>query len=118
MWIVEGGTDALALHDIALRKNEPRPTVIVSGGAGARAFIALPHIQLLLTTADKVVVACDRERDADTQVKTDNAHAKQVDLMLAIGVVAQTWMPPVGCKDIAELNAKQLADRKFANWTN
>ena len=106
VWIVEGGTDALALHDIAMRDNKPRPTVIVSGGAGARAFIDMPHIQLLLKTADKVVVACDREKSAETQSKTDDAHVKQVERLASIGVVAKTWMPPVGCKDVVELNSK------------
>jgi hypothetical protein len=67
----------------------------------------MPHIQLLLKTVDKVVVACDREKSAEVQAKTDDAHAKQVERLANIGVVSQTWMPPVGVKDIAELNAEQ-----------
>jgi hypothetical protein len=117
VWIVEGGTDALALHDIASRNGQPKPTVIVSGGAGARAFIEMPHIQLLLKTADKVVVACDREKSAEVQAKTDDAHAKQIEKLTSIGVLAQTWMPPEGVKDIAEFNvAQQTKAREAEHW--
>jgi hypothetical protein len=114
VWIVEGGTDALALHDIASRNGQPKPTVIVSGGAGARAFIDMTHIQSILKSADKVVVACDREKSADVQSKTDDAHAKQVEKLASIGVIAQTWMTPVGVKDIAEFNVAQQTKAREA----
>ena len=44
-WIVEGGTDALALRDIALRQGDAPPTIIVSGGANAVSFLQRPHIK-------------------------------------------------------------------------
>jgi hypothetical protein len=69
----------------------------------------MPHIQLLLKTSDKVVVACDREKSAEVQAKTDDAHAKQIEKLTSIGVLAQTWMPPEGVKDIAEFNVVQLS---------
>ena len=109
VWIVEGGTDALALHDIAMREHKPRPTVIVSGGAGARAFIDIPHIQSIIKQlALKIVIALDNEKDEETQIKTNAAHQKQRERLADLcNVVAQTWMPPEGFKDLAELNALQ-----------
>ena len=40
VWIVEGATDALSIHDLHRLAGKPTPTVIVSGGAGQKAFIA------------------------------------------------------------------------------
>ena len=63
LWIVEGGVDALALHDIAKRKGAEPPTVIVSGGAGVLSFFDNPEIKEKIKAAAVVVVAKDNEKD-------------------------------------------------------
>jgi hypothetical protein len=107
VWIVEGGTDALALHDIAVRTGQLRPTVIVSGGAGALSFMDMPHIQQILKSAERVTVAFDREKSLAVQDKTDDGHKKQIEKLASLGVAVRAWAPPEGVKDIAELNAEQ-----------
>ena len=61
VWIVEGGVDALAARDLAMRRGKAPPTVLVSGGAGVRCFLDHPTVQTLLLHADSVVVVRDNE---------------------------------------------------------
>jgi hypothetical protein len=77
VWIVEGGTDALAMHAIAKRRGQLPPTVIVSGGANVRSFLQTPEIQARLRTAERVTIAHEKEKDAQTQAQTDAEHSKQ-----------------------------------------
>lgn len=110
IWIVEGGVDALALHDIAKRSGKEPPTVIVSGGAGVLSFFDNPEIQEKIRAAAVVVVAKDNEKDADTQAKTDAQHARQVERARELNPDAQVidWKPQAAeIKDIAALNEYQ-----------
>lgn len=110
LWIVEGGVDALALHDIAKRKGAEPPTVIVSGGAGVISFFDNPEIQEKIRAASVVVVAKDNEKDTEVQAKTDVLHSKQVERAKQLNPDAQVldWKPQAPeIKDIAALNEYQ-----------
>lgn len=100
VWIVEGGVDALALH--TLYPIDP-PTVIVTGGAGSKAWLEQPHIAARLERAQVVVVATEREKDADTQARTDTQHQAQADSIRRYCDEVVVWNPPPGIKDLAEL---------------
>ncbi len=109
VWIVEGGTDALAVQDREGGDGQP-PTVVVTGGAGVRSFLDQPAIQTLLCKATRVVIACENEKDAETQARTDAHHAQQRDRVCGIapGADVQLWRPPAGCKDVAQLHARTV----------
>ncbi|MBE0471977.1 MAG: relaxase/mobilization nuclease domain-containing protein [Methyloprofundus sp.] len=110
VWIVEGGVDALALHDIAKRKGAELPTVVVSGGAGVLSFFDNPEIAEKIRAAAVVVVAKDNEKDAGTQAKTDAMHSKQAERAREINPGAQVvdWKPGLpDIKDVAALNEYQ-----------
>jgi hypothetical protein len=79
VWIVEGGVDALALHDICIRQGRDLPSVIVSGGSNVLSFIDNPSVSLLLKGAVRLSVSCEREKDDETQSKTLAAHSKQLE---------------------------------------
>ncbi|HQT42821.1 MAG TPA: relaxase, partial [Halothiobacillus sp.] len=109
VWIVEGGSDALALHDIAKRQGRPQPTVIVSGGANVRSFLEQVEVQAILKQAERVTIAGENERDEATQKRTDEAHQKQVQRVKEItGRAVKSWTPKqyLG-KDLAEMNYRQ-----------
>jgi hypothetical protein len=105
--IVEGGIDALAVHDLSKRQGRPLPTVIVAGSSGAQEFLNRPHVQNILKNADLVTVAYENEARADVQEKTDAGHDRQVAKireLVPAGSTVQEWRPPAGCKDVADLN--------------
>lgn len=109
VWIVEGGTDALALHEMARRSGERPPTVLVSGGANVRVFLETPEVQELLRRADRVTIAREREADPAKQVQTDAAHDQQRDRVREItGREVRDWRPPEGSKDLAAHNLRQM----------
>lgn len=110
IWIVEGGVDGLAAHDLAKRRGKPPPTVVVSGGATVRVFLENPTVQTLLLRADSVVVARDNEGAAGKQAETDSAHDRQIARIEALRGHCADWRPPVGVKDVAELNLREGAD--------
>ncbi len=112
VWIVEGGADALALRDMARRQSKTPPTVIVSGGANVRSFLERAEVQAILRRAERVTIAGENEKDADTQARTDAAHAEQARRVAEItGRDAQTWTPkPDHGKDLADLNARQAEE--------
>ena len=100
--IVEGGVDALAAHELARRRGEQPPTVIVSGGAGVFKCFDRQAIHDALRRAERVLVAFERENDGDTQAKTDAGHMRQIKRIKEItGRQAQRWDPPAGVKDLA-----------------
>ena len=110
LWIVEGGIDALALHDLAKLSNKPEPEVIVSGGSGVKSLFDNPDIQEKIKTARRVVVAGENEKNADVQAKTDAQHQAQIELIKAINASAEViyWKPQAAeIKDIAALNEYQ-----------
>lgn len=107
IWIVEGGSDALALW--TLYAKEDWPTVIVSGGANCRAFIEEPNINKLISHAERITIACENEKDQETQAKTDQQHAKQAELLRKYCSKVELWKPKNGVKDLADylINKKE-----------
>ena len=109
--VVEGGTDALAAHDIARRAGRPAPTVLVSGGANVRSWIETSWVQKILSVAKKITVCFEREDSAEKQAKTDLAHEKQIQRLQEVCSAQVTgWMPPEGIKDMAALNLHQVQE--------
>jgi hypothetical protein len=109
VWIVEGGVDALAARDLAIRRGKAPPTVLVSGGAGVRLFLDNPTVQTLLLRADAVVVARDNEATEKNQAETDAGHDRQIARIKALRGSCADWRPPRGVKDVAELNGRGQA---------
>ena len=107
VWIVEGGVDALAARDLAKRRGKAPPTVWVSGGATVRCFLDNPTVQTLLLHADSVVVVRDNECTAKKQAETDAAHDLQMARIRELRGNCADWRPPVGVKDVAELNGRE-----------
>lgn len=103
VWVVEGGMDALAVMDWYRSHVMAAPDIIVSGGAGVRAFLDRPHVQSILKQSATVYVCLENEKTGETQRSTDSYHEKQIDKICALGcetVIA--WTPPFGSKDIAD----------------
>ena len=109
VWIVEGGVDALAARDLARRRGKAPPTVLVSGGATVRCFLDNPTVQTRLLHADAVIVVRDNERTAQKQAETDAAHDRQIARIRELRGACADWRPPVGVKDVAELNQRERA---------
>jgi hypothetical protein len=100
--IVEGGVDALAAHELARRRGEKPPTVIVSGGAGVLKCFDRPDVRDVLKRAHRVVVAFEREKNRDIQARTDSGHIRQIERITEItGRDVERWDPPAGVKDLA-----------------
>lgn len=110
VWIVEGGTDALALHDIAKRSGHQPPTVIVSGGANVRSFLERDYVQAILKRAEHVTVAGENEKNPEAQARTDAGHQKQSQRVREItGREVREWTPkPEQGKDLADMNQTLL----------
>jgi hypothetical protein len=109
VWIVEGGVDALAAQDLAIQRGKAPPTVIVSGGATVRCFLDSPTVQTLLLHAAAVVVVRDNESTEQRQAETDAAHDRQIARIRELHGACADWRPPVGVKDVAELNQRERA---------
>lgn len=108
LWIVEGGADALALHDIAKRREKEPPTVIVTGGANVCVFLDNPAILDRIKKSNKIYVSYEREDNEEAQIRSDAGHDKQIlKINESTGQKAQKW-EPVTCKDIAELNIQDI----------
>ena len=108
IWIVEGGTDALALQSLSKRQGKLPPAVIISGGSNVRSFLDNQSVQEMLKKANSVTVALEVEKDAATQEKTDSAHQLQIDKIAGITCrPVMAWKPPAG-KDIADFNKIEL----------
>ena len=107
VWIVEGGIDALAVSDWHhhYHPDHAGPIIIVSGGAGVRGFLDMPHVQEVLRQAESVMVTKDREKSSEVQSRTDADHEKQIMKIREIvgdSVTVTEWVPPQGCKDVAD----------------
>lgn len=102
MWIIEGGVDALAAHDLAKRRGKVPPTVLVSGGATVRCFLENPMVQTRLLHAEQVIVARDNESTERKQAETDAAHDRQIDRIRELRGRCGDWRPPARVKDVAE----------------
>lgn len=118
--VVEGGINALAVRDMAIRRGEEPPTIVATGGVGVRKWITQnPALKDILERADSVTVMGEREIGADgkpdpiKQGKTDAARQQLADAIAGVrqGEVPGITMPPVGCKDVADWNrANQQPD--------
>lgn len=112
VWVVEGGTDALAAHTLARRHGRPVPSVLVTGGANVKSFLETNWVQKILQFAKKIVLAFEHEKDAETQAKTDAEHeaqALQIERLTGLQVVR--WKPANPAhKDVAALNMAELQD--------
>ena len=113
VWIVEGGVDALALHDLAKKREQEPPTVIISGGANVKSFLERESIQELIKDADKVTVALDLEISGDIQLKTDKGHQRQIarlgELVSDKEKIKQ-WKPSLeNGKDLSQLLMKEVS---------
>lgn len=106
IWIVEGGVDALALHDLANQRGQQPPTVIVSGGSNVRGFLEMPHIRDMLERADRITIAAEREKSKEVQAKTDAQRKKLEEELERLTRKKPTiWTPPHGVKDMAEYHS-------------
>jgi hypothetical protein len=116
VWIVEGGVDALAVQDAARSRGKTPPTVLVSGGAGVRSFLDREAIQALLRCAQRIVIACDHEKDAEIQARTDAQHQQQAARvrLLAPSADVRLWHPPAGHKDVAQWHQRLAVSSDIA----
>lgn len=111
--VVEGGFDALALHDLYRAEGRPTPTVITTLGAKLTKFVDSPCVQDVLEKAEKITVWREHEKNADVQKKTDTGHAKQITAISEfltdhrISAILQEAMPPSESKDLADMNQQR-----------
>lgn len=107
VWVVEGGTDALALHSMFRRLGRALPTVIVSGGSNVLSWVK--RCGEALANAVRVVLATEHERDAETLAKVEAGRAKQVaEIEEVIGEKPEIWTPPEASKDLADYHLAKL----------
>lgn len=113
--VVEGGINALAARDIAVRAGQEPPTVIATGGVGVRKWVRDNAVlRDLIERADQVEIWGEREvrdgrPDATKQAETD-ARRDQLATEIAAarqGELPDTVMPPPGVKDAADWNRVQ-----------
>jgi len=107
VWIVEGGVDALALHDLTKRAGQPPPTVIVSGGANVLRFITRDTVQALLKQAAQVTIAGEIEKNSTVQMKADAGHKKQAQRVAEVSKAKVLHWTPAKDKDLAEMNYRE-----------
>ena len=69
----------------------------------------LTPTQTLLLHADSVVVVRDNEATEKKQAETDAAHDRQIARIRELRGTCADWRPPVGVKDVAELNGRERA---------
>lgn len=112
--VVEGGTDALALHDLAARRGLEPPTVIVSGGAGVRRWGDNEAVKTALRGAERVTVWRDVENTQEKQLKTDAAHEKQAEMIREINPAADVRLGTPKGKDLAEQNQAEAQRQREA----
>lgn len=106
VWIVEGGVDALALHEIAKAQDRPTPNVIVSGGANVRSFFENEQVRDLLKNASGVVVAGENEKNHETQSRADAGHTAQMQRAAELtNAQVSERKPPEGFKDLGAMAA-------------
>lgn len=113
LYIVEGGVDALALRDLAMRRAKRPPTAIISGGAMVRKFLANDKVKNLIANAERICVMCENESSEITQGKTDRQHALQADEVRALapgGCQVMVRWPRAGSKDVAEQNRSEARE--------
>jgi hypothetical protein len=112
IWVVEGGADALAVHELYQLQGRPVPTVIVSGGAGVRSWTK--KRRELLAGAKRIYIAHERENDDATQAKTDAAHERQAEAVAEVtSAEVHHWRPQDDqCKDLADVLLARLKEQE------
>lgn len=106
VWFVEGGADALALHDIAKRQGKELPTVVVTGGARVYSCLRNRQVKDLVKESHSVYVAYENESTPEKQKITDAGHDKQMEIIKKeTGREVARWKHE-GAKDLAELNSQ------------
>ncbi len=100
LWIVEGGVDALALMTL---NPGSHPSVLITGGVHVTSWLDNPHIQVRLKRLWRCVVASEREKDAETQARTDEQRRRLVDRLQEHVPDVSIWMPPASRKDLGEM---------------
>lgn len=116
LFIVEGGVDALALHDMYRRRGKRPSTAIISGGSGVRAYLEDARVLELLAGSRRVVIAGENERNAEVQARTDAQRLALQERVQQLAPHAQVIVkpPPEGCKDLAEVNAREVREAREA----
>ncbi len=116
VWIVEGGVDALALHDLARRAGKSPPPTIVSGGATVLSFLHHTEILEILKHVERIIVAGENEKHPAAQERADTGHRKQAQLISEISErEVIIWAPKVG-KDLAKFIFLRFGHRSMVSW--
>lgn len=122
LWIVEGGTDALAVQSLAARRGLRAPTALATGGVRVKRWfeeIQQP-VADALAAAKKIYVAAEHEKKEATQATSDAARAALMERLreLAPHATVVEWTPPEGVKDVAAYNemlcAREEQEREWA----
>lgn len=118
--LVEGGINALAVRDMAVRAGREPPTVIVTGGVGVRRWLENPAVADLLRAAEAVQIVGENERDENgmpdraKQKRTDDLRDRLAEAVSQVreGEVPEIVKPPKQFGDVADWNAAVLAAPK------
>ena len=86
-----------------------RPPCWSAAGPRCAASSTTRPVQTRLLQADTVVVVRDHERTEQRQAETDAAHDRQIARIRELRGTCADWRPPVGVKDVAELNQRERA---------
>ena len=115
VWIVEGGVDALALRDLALRQKQDPPMILISGGANVKSFLERDSIQNLLKEANRVTIAVENEKSVQAQNRSDQGHERQSERIKEIvgeQKEVRSWSSP-NFKDVGEMNLHAVLENKL-----
>ena len=109
VWFVEGGVDALALHDLTKQQrgqDGDLPTVVVTGGARVYSCLRNEHVKGLVKKSSYTYLSYENESTPAKQKITDAGHDKQRSILKEqTSKEVKSWKQPAGVKDLAELNA-------------
>ncbi len=100
LWVVEGGVDALALMT---RTPCSYPSIIITGGVHVTSWLENPRVVARLGKLWRCTVAGEREKDAETQARTDAQRQRLMERLQAHVPDVALWTPPAGVKDLGEM---------------
>jgi hypothetical protein len=122
VWFVEGGVDALALHDLTKQQrgqDGELPTVVVTGGARVYSCLRNEHVKDLVRKSSIAYLAYENESTPAKQQITDAGHNKQRAILKEeTGREVKHWQQHEGVKDLAELNALVAKNDKSKTLSN
>lgn len=99
---------ALALQCIKDRRNQVRPTIIVTAGSGLRDFIETDHVKELLVNATSIIIASEIEKNEEVQIRNDlNREKLSSKLAEATNANISQWKPTIA-KDLADYNLIEI----------